>query len=80
MQMGSGGAAGGADLAEHAATRHLVADGDVDAGEVTEHADQPLAMVDKDGITVEEIVASQNDLACGGRFDGGAGSRGKIEA
>ncbi|MNQ90456.1 hypothetical protein D3C85_1057990 [compost metagenome] len=63
MQVRPGGAAGGADLAEHGAARQLVADFDADLRQVAEHADQPLAVVDEHGLAVEEVVADQDHLA-----------------
>src|SRR5690606_18328467 len=57
VQVRPGGATGGADLAEGFATTELLADLHVDLREVTEHADQPLAMVDEHRLAIEEVVA-----------------------
>ena len=47
---------------------------------MAEHADQPLAVIDEHGFAVEEVIAHQNHLACGGRLDRRAGAGGKVEA
>lgn len=66
VQVRTRGAAGGADFAERAATRQLIADFYPDQREVAEHADQALAVIDKHGFTIEEVIARQDDLArCG---------------
>src|SRR3546814_2723234 len=50
VQMGAGGTPGRADLAEHLASHKLVADLHANFGEMAEHADQPLAVVDENEI------------------------------
>src|SRR3546814_17052979 len=61
--MGAGGTPGRADLAEHLASHKLVADLHANFGEMAEHADQPLAVVDENGLAVEEVVTGEYDLA-----------------
>src|SRR5690606_738272 len=80
VQMWARGAAGGTDLAKDVAARQLVADLYADVREMAEHADQSLAVVDKDRLAVEEVVAGEDDLAGGRCLDRRAGWRGEVQA
>src|SRR5690606_17634375 len=73
------GATGGTDLAEDFGTTELLDDLHIDLREVTEHADQPLAMVDEHRLAIEEVVAGENHLAGGRRLDRCAGLGGEIQ-
>ena len=77
VHVGTGGAAGGADPADDAAAGQALAQLHVDLRHVAEHADEPLAMVDKDSVAVKEIIPCQNDLACCRRAHRRTGGHGK---
>ena len=72
------GAPSGADPAQYGAACQWLAKLHVDLRQVAEHADKALAVVDKHGIAVEEVVADQCHLAGGWRFDRRASGHGKI--
>ena len=52
----------------------------VDFGEVAEHADQPLTVIEKYRLAVEEVVADEDDLACRWCLDRRATVGGEIQA
>lgn len=54
---------GGANLADHTATRHLLPDLHINLRHVAEHADKALPMVDKHRVAIKEVVTDQNHLA-----------------
>src|SRR5690606_24710554 len=80
VQVRAGGAAGGAHLAEHLAARQALADADIHLGQVAEHADQSLAVVDEHRAAVEEVVADQDHLAGGRRAHRCTGRSGEVQA
>src|SRR5438105_15817323 len=51
-----------------------------DRAQVAVHGDQPFAVIDKDAVAVEEVVAGIDDLPFGGRLDGCARWGGDIHA
>src|SRR3546814_1859158 len=67
-------------LAEHLASHKLVADLHANFGEMAEHADQPLAVVDENGLAVEEVVTGEYDLAGRRCLDRRAALGGEIQA
>ena len=67
MQVRSGGAAGGANLADGRASLDLFADLDLNGGQMAVHGEQTGAVVQPDGVAIEEIVAGVNHhtVCCG---------------
>lgn len=57
MQMRAGGAAGHADFADFLSGLHVFANFDANAAEMIEHADQALAVIQKNSIAVEKIIS-----------------------
>ncbi|VXA86489.1 hypothetical protein AERO8C_30076 [Aeromonas veronii] len=80
VHMGAGGATGRTDSPDDAATWQALTELHIDLRHVAEHADEPLTVVDKDGIAIEEVVADQDHLACGRGLDRGAGADSEVEA
>src|SRR5437879_4551811 len=66
MQMRTGRAAGGADLADGLADRDALADLDVDLRHMTVAGRKSVAMVDFDHVAVAAIPAGSGDGAVGG--------------
>src|SRR5262245_15422796 len=78
--MRAGGTAGGADLADHLADLHDIADLDVARRQMAVAGGQPVAVVDLDHAAVAALPAGGNDLAVGGGADGIAGGGAEIQA
>src|ERR1700733_11730371 len=63
MQVWTGAPAGHADLADGLSALYSSADLYTDRAQVAVHREQPLAVIDDDGIAIEEIVAGIHDRA-----------------
>ena len=80
MQVGAGDAAGGADGAENVAGFDHLTGLHRDAVHVAVHGDEPLAVVEVDGVAVVVEIAGGDDAAGGGGADRGAGGGGEVDA
>src|SRR5690606_23197638 len=79
MQVRPGGAPGGADRPDRRAARHFLANRDVYARQVAEHADETLTVIQENGLAIEKIIAHEDDLARGRRAHRRACRRGEIQ-
>src|SRR5258706_4373441 len=80
VQVRSGYAAGGADLADDVAALDHGANLHADQRQVAVHRDQPLAVLDQHRVAVEKIQTGIDHLAIGGGGDWCAGCRRDIHA
>ncbi len=63
VQMRTGHAPGGPDLADDRAAPNRIADADADGRQMAVHGDQPLAVVDEHRVAVEEVAAGVDHRA-----------------
>ena len=70
----------GADFADHATARQLLADLHVDLRHMAKHADKALAVVDEHRIAIEEVVTDQDHLAGGRGLDWRTAGYGEVQA
>src|SRR5438309_7314803 len=80
VQMRAGRAAGGADLADHLAGPHALADGDVDRREMAVAGDETVTVVDLDHLAIAALPTRDRDLAVSSDAHRVADRRLQIEA
>ena len=80
MQVRAGRAAAHPGLADLLALDHGIAGLDATAVKVAVHADQAVAMIDKDRLAIEKKLIDREDAAGRVCADGGAAWHGDVEA